>query len=882
MFLAQAVSAFRRHRMEAEMDEEIRSHLEMAAADSVRHGMEPEQARRLALRSFGGAERTKENCRDLFRFKRLEGLFQDVRLGLRTLRRRPAFTAIAVAMLALGAGINIAVFTVVNAALFKGWPIVCRNDRIVQIATSRNFVYYPDFEAWRLQAKSFSGMALLRGRFHTLDDAANAPETCFTTEVTAGMFPLLGVKPTLGRDFLPSDEQPGAAPVVILRYEVWARRFGADPALVGKAIRIDGHPTTVIGVMPKGFSFPYPMRQDLWTPLTPTVAALTRETGYAPYAFARLADGATIQGARTEMTTIGRRLGNAFPRTNRDVVPEVRSFGEWFIGPDARTLYKSMWAAVGFLLLIVCANVANLLVQQAMSRAQEISIRLALGAGRWRIIRQFLIESLLLSLLSGAIAWWIAKAGVRIYALAQVHEDVLSFAMDLRVFAWLAAISVSTGLAAGLAAAVYLTKQNIHGASIHGAAKDSGRGIAGARRGKRFSDFFVTAEVVLAVALLASAGVLSRSFLKFYTADLGADTANILAISSPDLPPERYSGPAAWISFYRDLELRLRVIPGVESVGFGSAPGDDTLRPRYELRDDTSAAEIRPAAGEIVAGADYFRTLGIRVVSGRAFNSSDRPRSLPVAIVNQRFAARNWPGRMPPGKQIRLLPRMGAPVPGNKPAPWLTIVGVVSNVVENDHTRQSVDSLVYVPFEQAPAPFMPVLARTGVAPASLIAPIRRQFEAMDPELAVPALMPLRERLDRAWTFERNVTALFLFFAAVALLLAAVGLYAAVSHSVSRRVQEIGIRVAIGATGGDILTLVLRQGVLPVGAGLALGLAGSFATNRVLKSQLVGVSPADPIALAAASALLVLCAALGCIAPARRALRLDPAAAVRHE
>jgi putative ABC transport system permease protein len=492
---------------------------------------------------------------------RIEGLLQDFRPGLRTLRRRPAFTAIAVTMLALGTGINIAVFTVVNAALFQGWPLVYRNDRIVQIATSRNFIYYPDFEVWRSQAKSFSGMALLRGRFHTLDDAANAPETCFTTEVTAGIFPLLGVKPALGRDFLPSDEQPGAAPVVILRYEVWARRFGADPALVGKVIRIDGRPTRVIGVMPKGFSFPWPMRQDLWTPLTPTVAALTRETGFAPYAFARLADGATIESAQTEMTIIGRRLGSAFPRTNRDVIPEVRSFEEWFIGRDARTLYKSMWAAVGFLLFIVCANVANLLVQQAMGRAQEISIRLALGTGRWRIIRQFLIESLLLSILGGAIGWWIGKAGVRIYALAQLHEDVLSFAMDLRVFGWLAAISVSTGLAAGLAAAVYLTKQNIHGAS-----KDSSRGIAGARRGKRFSDFFVTAEVVLAVALLASASVLSRSFLKVYTADLGADTTNVLAISSPDLPPERYSSPASWISVYRDLELRLRAIPGVESV----------------------------------------------------------------------------------------------------------------------------------------------------------------------------------------------------------------------------------------------------------------------------------------------------------------------------
>jgi putative ABC transport system permease protein len=817
--------------------------------------------------------------RDLVRFQRIEAVLQDVHYALRTLRRRPAFTAPAIAMLALSLGINTAVFTVIHAALFEGWPLVRANHRIVQISTSRHFVFYPDFEAWRSQARSFDGMALLRGRFHTLasgDHASSgaAPETCFTTEVTANIFALLGVKPLLGRDFLPSDEKPGAPPVVILRYAIWSRRFEANPAIIGQMVRIDGRPAAVIGVMPKGFSFPFPMRQDLWTPLTPTPAALRRETGYAPYAFARLANGVTIESARAEMETIGRRLAGAFPATNRDVVPVVSGFEDWFIGRDARTLYRGMWGAVAFLLLIAGVNVANLLVQQAIGRSREIAIRLALGAGRWRIVRQFLAESLLLSILAGVIGWWIAKAGVHIYALAQVHEDVLNFTMDRLVFAWLAAITLGTGILAGLAAAAHLTARNIHSVS-----KDNERGIAGGKHATRLSGVFVTGEMALAVILLASAGVIFRSFLNVYTADLGVNTANILAISAPDLPPERYPVPASWIRFYRDLETRLAALPGVASAGLGLAPTDNTPRVAYELAGSLAVDEqSRPAVAEVAASPGYFQTLGTRIVSGRNFDNSDRASGIPVAIVNQRFASRTWPGEAPLGKRLRLFPGNS----GKRPAPGLTVVGVVANVVENDRTRQSFDPVVYVPFEQAPAPFMPLLVRTNVAPASLVPVIRRQIYAMDPELPIPVLLPLSERLDRAWSFERNITALFLFFAAVALLLASVGLYATVSHSVGRRVREIGVRVAVGATSRDVLRLVFRQGIPPVGTGLALGLAISLALNRILKSQLVGVSPADPVALSAASAVLVLAAAPGCWLPARRAARVDPAAALRHE
>ncbi len=538
-------------------------------------------------------------------------------------------------------------------------------------------------------------------------------------------------------------------------------------------------------------------------------------------------------------------------------------------------LYKVMWGAVCFVLLIVCANVANLLVERAMGRSHEISLRLALGAGRRRIIRQFLAESLTLATLGGAIGWWIAKVCVRIYVLAQVNEDVLNFAMDRRVAMWLIAISVGAGLLTGISSASYLTKLN-----IHAAIRDDAQGIAGGRRGARLSRIFVAAEMVLAVVLLASAGVIARSFLNVYTADVGVNTANILALSNPDLQPKRYPTATTWVPYYGDLVARLGALPGVESVGLGEIPVSDPSPGAYELADaQVIEEEARPTVASFPVDTGYFRTLGIRVLSGREFNDSDRGSSAPVAIVSRKFAEQNWPGEVPVGKHLRLFRGSS----WKEPTPWLTVVGVVSDIVQNDRTRRIFTPLVYIPYLQEPSPFMAVMVRTSVAPRSLIEPIRRQLYAIDPNVPMPVLMlPLQELLDRNWAFERNIAALLGVFAVVALLLAAVGLYAAVSHSVRRRVQEFGIRVAIGATGREIIRLVFRQGIPPVVTGLVLGLSGAFAINRVLKAQLVGVSPADPAALLATSVVLVMAAALGCWIPARRATRVDPAIALRRE
>jgi putative ABC transport system permease protein len=437
----------------------------------------------------------------VYRFQGMENVLQDIRYALRTLRKSPGFTGVAVAMLALGIGINAAVFTVINAALFDGYPLVHRNDRIVQITANKGAIYYPDFADWRARAKSFEAVVLVRAVFHTFSDASGAPETYLTTEVSANLFSMLGVQPILGRDFLPSDEVPGAEPVVMLRYEVWMNRFGANPAIVGQTVRVDGQPARVIGVMPHGFAFPW--TQDLWMPLIPNPPALRRETYYATYAYARLADGVTITSARAEMETIGRQLASAYPKTNGGVAPVLKGFDQWFISANERTVYKSMWGAVLFVLLIVCANVANLLVGRAMGRSHEISIRLALGAGSWRIVRQFLVESLTMSILGGLGGWWIAKAGVHAYALAQARNSVIygftmdHLTMDHRVLAYLIAISIGAGLLVGLATAIYLTKLNINTSS------------KGGKHGERLSDLFVSVEMVLAIAI----GAESRNIL---------------------------------------------------------------------------------------------------------------------------------------------------------------------------------------------------------------------------------------------------------------------------------------------------------------------------------------------------------------------------------
>lgn len=864
---------FRRDALDRDFDAELAAHVELATEEYIRQGLPPAEARRRALARLGGVESSRQLHRETRGLPSLDGLLQDVRYAARSLRRSPGFTLTAVLTLAVGIGINAAVYSITDGALFKGFPRVQDNDRLLYITTNKGALYYPDFEEWRGHARSFTEMGLVRGVFKTLITEDGAIDTFYGTEVTAETFRVLGVAPFLGRDFTSADTRPNASPVVMLRYDLWESRFGRDTAIVGRTVQMDGIPTTVVGVMPAGFSFPADQR--LWMPLIPTDAALRRDTYYAVYAVGRMAGDASLQSARAELEAIGQRLAAAYPRTNRDLVPVVKTFGEWFIGPRAISLYQSMWGAVGFVLLIATANVANLLLARGMGRSREISLRLALGAGRWRIVRYALLESAMLSVLGSALGWWLATMAVRAYVSTLILGNatrILSYAMDRRVLLYLIAITAVTALLTGLAAAVRSV-----GLDLNTALKSAGRGLTGERRGQRLSRLLIGAEISLAIVLLAGAGVMTRSFIGLSTADVGINEQNVLTMSMY-LPPERYPTPDAQTTFYRELDARLQVLPGVSVVGMGvTTPTENIPLVSYELPDHPLAAGYEhPVVAAVTVHGDYFPALGTGVLAGRSFDAHDESSSEPVLIVNQRFASRHWPGGEALGKRLRL--RFDA----SDPDAWRTVVGIVPDIVQNDPTGRQASPVVYVPFLQRPRSNMFVLARTLVPPEGLSTAFRREVHALDPALPVPALMPLSERFAQARSPERNVTGLFLIFAATGLLMASVGLAAVTAHYVSRRTQEIGVRTAVGATSLDILKLVLGQSARPVAAGWAIGVSATLVLGRPLASALAPTSSADAVTLVIASAVLLIGALLGCLVPARRAMRVDPVVALRHE
>src|SRR5262245_23599508 len=825
----------------------------------------------------------------------------DVRYALRLFRRNPGFTAVAVLTLALCIATNASVFTVTNAMLFSGFPHVDPDNRLRYVislpASQQGDLSYPDFQDWRAQATSFDGLAVVGncGLRLVIADENGAPETYDGTQFGVNAFKVLRQMPILGRDFAPADGVAGAAPVAILTYGLWERRYMKDPGIVGRVVRIADTPTTVIGVMGQGVAFPH--RVDLWVPLIPTGMLEQRQGRRLWFAFGRLADGATTASAQAEMETIGRRLATSYPSTNQGVRPVVMSFHEFFLGPHATTLYGSMWAAVGFVLLIACANLGNLLLARASGRSREISIRIALGAGRGRIVRQLLIESVMLSGAGGLLGWWITTWSVRLYerlATPPGFYDEWVYAVDSRVLLYLVGISIGAGLLFGLAPAHRLSRLD-----VNTALKDGGRGTVGPAE-RQLSTLLVAVETALAVVLLAGAGVMIRSFLRIYTTDLGINPGHLLT-ASIRLPGTRYPDAERQSAFFDRLATRLEVLPGVESVAVASGLPMFNASAAYEV-DGTAPVEEhhRPVVRSAVVGESYFQTLGAAMRAGRAFSSFDTAMTAPVVIVNERFASTMWPGGNALGKRLRLFS-------GATPDAWRTVVGISSNIAQsNFRAVPTMEAVVYVPFRQRPSRRasagalgfgetslpgieMTMLARTAVPPERLVMAVRREIQAIDANLvigsgigSIAGPMPLTESLA-GFNWAAGINAgLFFVFALIALLLASIGLYAVVAHSVSRRTQEIGIRSAMGAGARDIVALVFRQGMLPVGIGLMVGLPVALALTPILKAQLVNVSPTDPLSLLVATGALILSAALGCWIPARRAMRVDPVVALRHE
>jgi len=818
------------------------------------------------------------------------GLWRDVEFAIRLLIKDKWFTTVAAIALALGIGVNATVFTFVNAVLIRGLPFD-DPDRIFAlnsfdpVRTRDLGVSYLDFKDWSAATRTFNGLAAFSGVTMNVSDEGRTPERFSGTHISGNAFSLLGQAPMLGRAFLPEDDRPGAASVVLLGGGVWKNRYGSDPSVVGRTIRVNDVPSVVIGVMPEGFKFP--MNADLWQPLA-TIANLESQKRNARglNVFGRLAPDVSYEQARAEMLAIGQRLAQDYPDTNKDVQPKVQTFNERVNGGPIRAVFLSLMGAVAFVLLIACANVANLLLARSAHRAREISVRVSLGASRWRIVRQLLVESILLAIIGGLLGLALANVGIRLFDAAT--QDVgkpywIEFTMDGWVFTYLAAICLGTGILFGLAPALHIAKTD-----VNEVLKEGGRSGSAGIRVRRWSGALVVAELALTLALLAGAGFMIRNFLTHYRMDLGIDTSHLLAASLA-LPERKYPGIEERLAFYDRLEERLRGNPRIRSVSIVSnVPLQGGFSRRLEVDGRPLApGEQTPTVTMLTVDPQYFATLGLSLLRGRAFTQLDGAPGQENAIINTRFAQMHFANEDPIGRRIVLSIDLagGAPPPAGIPVSLTaTIVGIAPNVRQRDISAPETDPVVYLPFRTDPRGFMTLLARSDGDPNSLAPILREEMRAVDPDLPLFGIRTMDQNLaQQRWPF-RIFGTMFAIFAGIALMLSAVGLYAVTAYSVTQRTPEIGVRMALGAQSTQVMGLFLRRALVQLGIGLTLGIAGAFGVGKIFESAnlLVQTTARDPVTIGSIAALLAAVALAACIMPARRATVLDPLVALRHE
>lgn len=849
---------WRRGQLDRDLEDEMAFHLAMnqkQSGDST-----------AAQRRLGNTTALKESCRDLWAFTRLETWWQDFRYALRTLRNSPLVTATALVALALGIGANTTVFTIVSSALRFDMG-VDHVERLVALHPGEGLENVDprsqpsmDFANLRSQVKTVENLAAYRFSAVNVSDSRVLPERYWRVQMTASGWALVRPKPIVGRGFGPYDERADATPAVLLSHRAWERRYGGDPSVVGKVMRIDDVDHVVVGVMPAGEQFPEDA--DLWTPMT-VKDLMNPEFRRSLLVFGRLADGVTLAAAQSEVDGIARR---AIAGKVTGPVVSVRPLLEMIGVYEARAMLYAMMFAVAFVLLIVCGDVANLLLGRAAARAREISIRIAIGAGRVRIIRQLLVESVMLSTAGGVAGWLVAVGGLRWFdnMTAQGRRPSwIQFTMDARGFAYLAAISIGAGILFGLAPALQLARVD-----VNSAVKDGGRGAEGPRS-RRLAGLLVGFQMALCVVLLAASGLMIHSTVKLYNAPLAIDPANVLTMRV-DLPETKYATPDRVSEFYRGLETTLGSLPGVTHVSLTSHL---PLSGWGDFRGQLENAAGKPVnVGELsglVVDANYFATLGVRLRHGQAFRKAEG------VVVNESFAAKFWPGQDPLGKRLRAAGERDE-------QPWMTVIGVAADVQQNRLSPLERTPLFYLPYDTEPQRTVYVLARTAVPPGNLAEAFRRAVQNLDQNLPAQDVMSLENHIAQQRLDSAVFGKLFAFFAAIALLLAWVGLYAVVAHGVSQRTQEIGIRMALGGTRRDIFTLVVKQGMRQVLGGFVVGLPLALLVTRGLSRGLVGVSPSDPATYASVAVVLGFAGLLGCAIPARRAIRIDPLAALRHE
>jgi len=805
-------------------------------------------------------------------------MLHDFRFGLRVLLKNRAFTAVVVATLALGIGVNTAIFTIVNAVVFKGMPFD-NPQEIAFISSNRGGISYPDFIDFRDQARLLKGVGAFTGYGADLSDGDVAAERVGGARITPNTFSLLGTTPLIGRDFARADEQRGAAPVVLLSYGLWTTRYGSDAGIVGKTIRINLTEHTVIGVMRPGEAFPNDTR--LWVPFVPDAAAENRNARNL-VVFGRLGDGVSFERAGVELSTLAGGLAQAYPDTNKEIEARIAPYTDRGTTGPIRAILYSLLGAVCFVLLIACANVANLLLARAVRRTRETSIRTAIGASRWRIVRQLLVESVMMSALGGLLGLGIGLLGVRwidVTTQPTGRPYWLDFTMDFRVFGYFAAISIFTGILFGLAPALQVSKSN-----VSENLKEGGRGGGGGRRAGRMTDALLVGQIALTIVLLVGAGLMIRSFLITQQFDIGVNTENLVSVQLT-LPNARYPQPADRVAFQERLTERLEAVPGVDALTIVSQPpasGAQMLTLKIEGREMVDANNRLPTVYRLVVVPDYFESLELPIRRGRVFAETDGVPGSEAVIVNESFVARYFPDADPVGSRLRLGQDINRGTEDSA-APWLTIIGVSPSVYQQSPTQDlSMQPLVYVPFRQEPLVGFTILARTNVAGDAVVNGIRNELRQLDADLPLFNIRTMDDILaQRNWPY-RIFGTLFATFAVIALLISAVGIYAVTAHGVGQRTQEIGVRMALGAARRDILWLVLKQGTLRIAIGLVLGVFAAVFASRAIGSVLVNTTSWDPVTFISICLLLVAVTLLACFVPARRATRLHPVQALRVE
>jgi putative ABC transport system permease protein len=880
---------------EAEIIEELAQHLDDRYEQSVGGGATKEEAYQAALLELTESDLLVQELRRVERpvqqepvvpgaqrrMNMLGDFSQDLGYGLRMLLKNPGFTIVAVIALALGIGANSAIFSVVNTVLLRPLPYQ-DPDRLVMVWEDNTKAGYPrdtpaaaNYIDWRDQNQVFEGMAAIADMSFNLTGTGE-PERIDGRRVSANLFPLLGVEPQIGRAFMPEEDQPGRNRVVVMSHGLWQRRFGSDANITGKSLTLNGDSYTVVGVMPPHFQFPE-SDDELWVPLALTSQEAANRGRHYLQVVARMKPGVTLEQAQTEMTTIAARLQQQYPDQNTDLSAAVTLLHEHVAG-DIKPALLVLLGAVGFVLLIACANVANLLLARAAVRQKEISIRIALGASRLRLIRQFLTESILLAALGGVVGLLLSLWGVSLLKafIPPTISQAAEVSIDGRVLIFTLLISLLTGLIFGLAPALQASRFN-----LNETLKEGGRDSAAGSRGNRIRDLLVIAEVAVSLILLIGAGLLINSFLRLRNVDPGFRTGKLLTMQV-ELPVQKYPDQARRSAFYTELISRIEALPGVNSAAVTNwiplVRQGDSIGFSIEGRPDPAPGQgKRPTVVTRVTSPHYFQTMGIQLMQGRVFGEQDKVDSPAVAVINETMARRFWPGEDPVGKRI---------TPGslNSPDPddWLTIIGVARDVRQFELVADPKPQM-YISYMQAGffAPRHLVLS-TAVEPLSLASAVRKTIWEIDKDQPVSNIRTMEDVLSDSIARQRFSMLLLGIFAAVALVLAAVGIYGVMSYSVAQRTREIGIRMALGARRGDVLMLTVGGGLKLVLIGVALGLVAAFILTRVMSSLLFGVSATDPTTFIIISLVLVSVAMLASYIPARRATKVDPMVALRYE